>query len=200
VGLSWLGGCLKVLADNKELIPEFYFGDGHFLTNLNSINLGLNHLDLPVSDVTLPPWIPPSDPSPHHTFILKNREALESNHVSSHLHLWIDLIFGCNQRGEPASRANNLFQPMTYEHNVDLTLIHSRLERQGVEAQIRNFGQCPSQRLLPEWFVKEAHPQRRARRIVMKGGGGREEEEGVYRRELEECKREVVKMREEHEE
>ena len=28
VSLSWLGGCMKVLADNKEMIPEFYFGDG----------------------------------------------------------------------------------------------------------------------------------------------------------------------------
>lgn len=38
---------------------------------------------------------------------------------------------------------------MTYEHNVDFAALTSRLERQGVEAQIRNFGQCPSQRGLP---------------------------------------------------
>jgi len=31
LALSWYGGCLKVLADNKELIPEFFFGDGQFL-------------------------------------------------------------------------------------------------------------------------------------------------------------------------
>ena len=29
---------------------------------------------------------------------------------------------------------------MTYEHNVDFSALTSRLERQGVEAQIRNFG------------------------------------------------------------
>jgi hypothetical protein len=28
LALSWYGGSLKVLADNKELIPEFYLGDG----------------------------------------------------------------------------------------------------------------------------------------------------------------------------
>jgi factor associated with neutral sphingomyelinase activation len=43
LGLSWAGGCLKVLADNKELIPD-------------GAELGRNHLDLKVEDVTLPPW------------------------------------------------------------------------------------------------------------------------------------------------
>jgi len=35
-------------------------------------------------------------------FIARNREALESEYVSSHLHDWIDLIFGHKQRGKPA--------------------------------------------------------------------------------------------------
>jgi factor associated with neutral sphingomyelinase activation len=56
VSLSWLGGCMKVLADNKELIPEFYFGDGSFLVNLNQVELGLNHLEERVNDVTVPLW------------------------------------------------------------------------------------------------------------------------------------------------
>lgn len=42
ISLSWYN-CLKALADNKELIPEFYFGDGSFLLNLNNADLGLNH-------------------------------------------------------------------------------------------------------------------------------------------------------------
>lgn len=43
-----------------------------------------------VSDtVKLPPWAEnPVD------FIHKHRMALESEHVSEHLHEWIDLIFG----------------------------------------------------------------------------------------------------------
>lgn len=34
LSLSWYNGCLKVLADNKELTPEFYLGDGHFMANI----------------------------------------------------------------------------------------------------------------------------------------------------------------------
>lgn len=43
------------------------------------------------------------------------REALESEHVSRHLHQWIDLIFGYLQKGEPAIEAHNLFHPLCYE-------------------------------------------------------------------------------------
>jgi factor associated with neutral sphingomyelinase activation len=89
IGLSWGGGCMKVLADNKELIPEFYFGDGSFLQNYNNVELGLDHLNEKVNDLTLPSWA-----HSHQDFILKNREALESNAVSASLHVWLDLVFG----------------------------------------------------------------------------------------------------------
>jgi factor associated with neutral sphingomyelinase activation len=42
-----------------------------------------------VDDATLPKWA--SSPE---DFLKKNRAALESEYVSNHLHLWIDLIFG----------------------------------------------------------------------------------------------------------
>jgi hypothetical protein len=77
------------LADNKELIPEFFFGDGSFMKNRTGAELGLNHLQKKVEDVTLPDWA-----SNHQDFILKNRFALESNYVSANLHKWIDLVFG----------------------------------------------------------------------------------------------------------
>ena len=41
---------------------------------------------------------PPRMPSP---------QALESDHVSAHLHEWIDLIFGCKQKGRAAEEARN---------------------------------------------------------------------------------------------
>lgn len=63
-----------------------------------------------VGDVELPPWARnPRD------FVRKMRRALESPYVSRRLHLWIDLIFGCLQRGQAAIEADNLFYYLTYE-------------------------------------------------------------------------------------
>ncbi len=45
-----------------------------------------------VADVSLPAW-----GNTPEKFILRHREALESEYVSLHLNNWIDLIFGYNQ-------------------------------------------------------------------------------------------------------
>ena len=85
-----------------------------------------------VDDVQLPPWA--SDPS---DFISKMRAALESEHVSAHLHQWIDLIFGYKQLGKAAIDANNLFYYLTYEGAVDIDQITDPTERTSIELQIR---------------------------------------------------------------
>lgn len=88
----------------QELVPEFYDTNakGDFLVNKYQINFGDRHDGTKVNDVALPPWAD----SPE-KFVIKLREALESEYVSRHLHLWIDLIFGYKQRGEEAIKANN---------------------------------------------------------------------------------------------
>jgi hypothetical protein len=48
-----------------------------------------------VHDVVLPKWAKNAD-----DFVRKHRKALESDYVDSHLHQWIDLIFGHKQKGQ----------------------------------------------------------------------------------------------------
>ena len=72
----------------KELIPEFFYMP-EFLENANQFDLGImTHTGEHVNDVILPPWAKsPED------FIIQNREALESDYVSEHLHEWIGISF-----------------------------------------------------------------------------------------------------------
>ncbi|KAK9869069.1 hypothetical protein WJX84_001880 [Apatococcus fuscideae] len=126
--------------DVKELIPEFFLNDTRFLQNLDALPLGTRQNGRPVGDVKLPAWArSPSD------FLSKHKAALESLHVSARLHEWIDLIFGCKQKGPAAVEAGNVFRHLTYEGAVDVNSIADALERQAIEAQINEFGQCPAQ-------------------------------------------------------
>ena len=154
-------------ADLKELVPEFYASSspasgrgaaaaigaaapGAFLLNSAALPLGRRQSGAAVGDVELPPWADsPAD------FVAKNRQALECEHVSAHLHEWIELIFGHKQRGEAAMRADNLFHPLTYEGSVDLDAVADPVERAGMEAQINEFGQCPA-RLFASPLAKRA--------------------------------------------
>ncbi|XP_060034939.1 lipopolysaccharide-responsive and beige-like anchor protein [Erinaceus europaeus] len=135
-------------SDIKELIPEFYYLPEMFV-NFNNYNLGVMDDGTVVSDVELPPWAKTSE-----EFVRINRLALESEFVSCQLHQWIDLIFGYKQQGPEAVRSLNVFYYLTYEGAVNLNSIADPVLREAVEAQIRSFGQTPSQLLI------EPHPPR----------------------------------------
>ncbi|KAG8632803.1 hypothetical protein MANES_18G056822v8 [Manihot esculenta] len=141
--------CLSNTSDVKELIPEFFYMP-EFLVNSNSYHLGIKQDGEPLDDVCLPPW---AKGSPE-LFISKNREALESEYVSSNLHNWIDLVFGYKQRGKPAVEAANVFYYLTYEGAVDLETMEDELQRAAIEDQIANFGQTPIQ------IFRKKHPRR----------------------------------------
>ena len=131
--------CLTNPTDLKELIPEFFTGSGEFLVNADDLDMGRRHTGDKLGDVVLPRWAKrPAD------FIRKNAKALESEHVSAHLHEWIDLIFGYKQKGEQARLHDNLYYHLTYEGAVDLEALDQR-ERAALEIQIQEFGQTPKQ-------------------------------------------------------
>jgi factor associated with neutral sphingomyelinase activation len=108
IASSWTS-VLSSPTDVKELIPEFYASPdgssssgaaGEFLLNVQELDLGVRQNGQPVEDVTLPPWARSAT-----DFLRQMRAALESEHVSAHLHEWIDLIFGCKQK--VVERAHN---------------------------------------------------------------------------------------------
>ncbi|KAJ0974642.1 hypothetical protein J5N97_016607 [Dioscorea zingiberensis] len=141
--------CLSNTSDVKELIPEFFYMS-EFLVNSNLYHLGVKQDGEHLDDVILPPW---AKGSPEE-FIYRNREALESEYVSSNLHHWIDLVFGYKQRGKPAVEAANVFYYLTYEGAVDLETMDDFLQRSAIEDQIANFGQTPIQ------IFRKKHPRR----------------------------------------
>ena len=145
--------CQSSMSDVKELIPEF-FCCPDFLRNVSNLPLGTMQNGHVLGDVTLPPWAKtPED------FVRIQREALESDYVSQHLHLWVDLIFGHKQRGDAAREAINVFYYLTYEGAVNLDVLEPKMRR-AVEAQIQFFGQTPSQ------LLSRPHPRRRPRSAV----------------------------------
>jgi hypothetical protein len=134
--------CLKSTTDVKELIPEFFYLP-EFLVNNNQFDLGTKQNGNKIGNIGLPPWA-----KNEYEFIRIQREALESDYVSQHLHEWIDLIFGYKQRGEEAIKAKNTFYFLTYEGAIDLNSLRDPVQKQAVIDQIQNFGQTPAQLLI----------------------------------------------------
>ncbi|KAL4562785.1 hypothetical protein LXL04_026816 [Taraxacum kok-saghyz] len=137
---TW-NGVMEDMSDVKELVPELFYLP-EILLNENSIDFGTTQLGDKLDCVKLPPWAEnPVD------FVHKHRMALESEHVSAHLHEWIDLIFGYKQRGKEAISANNVFFYITYEGTVDIDKITDPVQQRAMQDQIAYFGQTPSQLL-----------------------------------------------------
>ena len=138
---AWQSASKDNMTDVRELIPEFFYLP-EFLTNTNAYNFGTRQSDGgSVSTVQLPPWAK-GDPK---IFIAKNRQALESPYVSAHLHQWIDLIFGCKQRGDAAIESVNVFHHLSYHGATNLDSIPDEEDRKRTISIIHNFGQTPYQ-------------------------------------------------------
>jgi hypothetical protein len=135
------------LNDYRELIPEFFF-DPELLLNPNGFDLGEVH-GRSISEVELPPWADSAM-----AFVYLNRKALESEHVSKHIHHWIDLTFGYTQKGEEAKLANNQYKYEIYDDVWLTETDHSDRRRREIEIIIEQIGQVP-----PQLFFSP-HPSR----------------------------------------
>lgn len=109
----------------KELIPEFYQLSTDFLKNEFNLDLGVRSNGKRVDDVKLPRWARTPE-----EFLKKQREALESDYVSSNLHKWIDLIFGVKQC---SIEDNNVFHPVTYQGKVDVEILRDPMQKLAFE-------------------------------------------------------------------
>ncbi|KAK1743442.1 BEACH domain-containing protein [Skeletonema marinoi] len=135
-------------ADLKELIPEFYDPDCFdFLINSMGLQLGNLQTGERVDDVILPSYAKSAK-----DFLRKNRAALESDHCTTHLPKWIDLIFGVTSRGSRAKTARNLFHPMSYLGPVDLDALRSDEDKNRAELQATEFG------IVPDKLFRKEHP------------------------------------------
>ncbi|KAG5463995.1 hypothetical protein LSCM1_00174 [Leishmania martiniquensis] len=125
--------------DVRELIPELYYLP-ELCMNENHVDFGRRQDRTPMDDLQLPPWAH-NDPF---TFVYRMREALESAHVSAHLHEWIDLVFGYKQRGKDAIDALNVFNWHSYEE-LDRSREAGAVDQQLLVDSLDNIGQTPIQ-------------------------------------------------------
>nr|CCA14004.1 conserved hypothetical protein [Albugo laibachii Nc14] len=124
-----------------ELLPEF-FTLPDFLSSGRNRLLGERCEEL--ADVILPPWA-----SSTYDFIHQHRAALESDHVSSNLHHWIDLIFGYKQAGSAAVSMSNVYHIGCSPDRLDIEMLDT-----SARAQVWKRG------LLPFQLFKKPHPGR----------------------------------------
>ena len=157
---AWRSASRTNMTDVRELTPEFFYLP-EFLVNLNEFDFGTRQANnKSISSVELPPWSK-GDPR---IFIAKQREALESPHVSKHLHKWIDLVFGCKQKGEAALEAVNVFHHLSYQGAKDLDNIMDPVERLATIGIIHNFGQTPYQVFQKAHLARE-HARHKYKRL-----------------------------------
>lgn len=136
--------CISTANDYRELIPEF-FSLSEFLVNKNNFNLGIEG----GNDVVLPNWA--SSPS---DFILKHREALESDFVGQHINDWIDLVFGYKQKGKNAVEADNTFHPYCYGDSITKKVLKDPELLLEIQQHAGSFG------IIPRQVFTKKHPQR----------------------------------------
>eukprot|EP00929_Paragymnodinium_shiwhaense_P070397 TRINITY_DN35653_c0_g1_i1.p1 TRINITY_DN35653_c0_g1~~TRINITY_DN35653_c0_g1_i1.p1 ORF type:complete len:2875 (-),score=560.22 TRINITY_DN35653_c0_g1_i1:202-8826(-) len=147
---SWRS-CTHEVSDVRELIPEFFVLP-EFFVNVNKLNFGRRQDKTLVHHVELYTWARDA-----YHLIHEHRLALESSYVSSTLHQWIDLVWGCRQSGPAAQDALNVFYPLTY--GCEWSTIEPE-HRHAQEQQVLHFGQTPVQLFAQPHPARDTEPSR----------------------------------------
>jgi len=135
--------CNYDVADNKELIPEFFYLPEIF-ANYNKYSFGLKQGDVSVKEldrksaivrvdqVVVPPWA-----KNNHEFVKMQVLALESRHASNYLDHWIDLVFGEAQQDQ--KRFNR------FKESCDESFVNNEITRLSESriTEIQEFGSNP---------------------------------------------------------
>ena len=121
-------------SDVRELIPEFFYLPEMFI-NLNDLDMGIKDDGVKVNDVIVPCQNNPYE------FTLLLRNILENDTISYNINYWVDLIFGCKNKGKEAELANNVFTDTSYQEDVDL----KKVENRDLFLRYAEFGLVPNQ-------------------------------------------------------
>jgi hypothetical protein len=112
---KYLGGLANFSEQGLTSIPEAFDSAMHSNTNYSEIIPEFYFMpELFESNVELPKWANGSAMN----FIYLHRKALESPIVTKSLPEWIDLIWGCKQKGSDADLSFNTFRPELYSSYI----------------------------------------------------------------------------------
>ena len=85
--------------------------------NINDINLGKQKDKSKVYKVIT------SCKNNWHSITEIMKRISENKRISTHINNWIDLIFGCKEKGKESENIKNIFTEATYQESVDLKII-----------------------------------------------------------------------------
>lgn len=149
IEIAWKS-CRCSNGDVKEMVPELFYQYYAFYS-YGEQTFGVTQDGDTVMHVNTPKWA-----SSIWDFIKKHKISLESNHVSSELHNWIDLIFGNKQSGKAARNSLNVFLSILYEENFKKKIeAQDNQENERIFDQVYLLGQIPVC-----LFPKKPHPKK----------------------------------------
>ena len=146
----------KIDEKYQELIPEI-FNIPEIFININKFEFGLNSEKNDISNVVLPSW---GRHSPR-IFCKILKKALESQIVSLNINNWLDLVFGCKQKGKLAEKFYNILRDACSRFNPEKDCENENELEQKIN-EICEMGINPKQLFTKPHHKREKHQKIKA--------------------------------------